>query len=132
VRGIVSQSGAQGGIAEQATDVRQLLTSAGATPGAGAAGDRFRTAMQALWRLDLAAAEKGFDATLQVFPQHTLAPAEKAHAAALADGRFSLEGPRRRDLLLAVGILAGVIALACAAGLARPLLRRRGPGTTGR
>lgn len=132
VRGIVTQSGAQGGIAEQATDVRRLLTSTGATPGPGPAGDRFRAAMEALWTLHLAAAEEGFDATLRAFPQHTLAPAERAHAAALAGGDFALEGRRRRDLLLAVGILAGVVALACAAGLARPALRGRGPSATGR
>lgn len=132
VRGIVTLRNAPGGVAEQATEVRQLLTSADVTPGRGEAGDLFRGAMDEFWALDFAQAEQGLDATVRSFPQHTLAPAERARAAALADGRFSLTGRRRRDLLLAVGILAAAAGLACAAGLAFPVLRRGGRGTTGR
>ena len=132
VRGIVTLRNAQGGIAERATDVRQLLEANDVDPGPGASADLFRAAMTAFWSLDLAEAEQGFGATRQVFPQHTLAGTEQARAAALADGDFALEGERRHGALLAVGILAAVAALACAAGLALPSLTGGRRGTTAR
>jgi hypothetical protein len=132
LRGIVTQRSREGGIAERATDVRQLLETREVTPGAGASGDRFRAAMTSFWDLDFARAVEGFDATLQSFGDHTLAGAERRRAADLAAGEFSLSGERRRGVLLALGIVAGLAALACAAGLAGPLTRRGGRDAAGR
>jgi hypothetical protein len=132
VRGIVTQRSREGGIAEMATDVRQLLESRDIVPGPGASGDRFREAMTAFWDLDFPAAVQGFDATLQAFGDHTLAGAERARAAELAAGDFSLSGDRRRGALLAIAVVAGLAALACAAGLAGPLTRRGGRSAAGR
>lgn len=132
VRGIVTQRSREGGIAERATDVRQLLEAHEITPGPGASGDRFRAAMASFWALDFARAVEGFDATLQSFGDHTLAGAERRRAAALAGGDFSLSGDRRRGVLLAIGIVAGLAALACAAGLAGPLTGRGGRDAAGR
>lgn len=132
VRGIVTQRSREGGIAERATDVRLLLESRDIVPGPGASGDRFREAMAAFWALDFPAAVQGFDATLQAFGEHTLAGAQRSRAAALASGDFSLTGDRRRGALLAIGLVAGLAALACAAGLAGPLTRRGGRSAAGR
>lgn len=126
VRGIVTQRSREGGIAERATDVRLLLAEREIVPGAGASGDRFRAAMAAFWALDFPAAAQGFDATLQAFGEHTLAGTERRRATDLAAGDFSLSGDRRHGALLAIGIVAGLAALACAAGLAGPLTRRGG------
>ncbi len=132
LRGVVTQRSREGGIAERATDVRLLLAGQGVEPGAGASGDRFRAAMASFWALDFTAAQKGFDATLQAFGDHTLAASERARAEALAEGDFALSGDRRRGVLLAIGIVAGLVALACAAGLAGPAARRGGRSAPGR
>ena len=129
VRGIVTLRNAQGGVAERATEVRRLLESAGVVPGEGASAGLFRGAMGAFWRLDFAAAERGFDATLGSFGAHTLAPLERERAVALDDGSWTLTGNRRRGLLLAIGVAAAAAALACGVALARPVLLRRGRGT---
>ena len=132
VRGIVSQRTSQGGIAEQATDVRQLLERAGVAMGPSASADLFRAAMTAFWSHDFAAAQTGFDQTLAVFPAHTLAQSERARSSALAAGDYRLSADRRGDLLLAIGVLALIAALACAIALARPLLVRGRDDTAGR
>ena len=132
VRGIVTRRSPQGGIAELATEVRQLLSAHDATPGTGASADLFRAAMGSFWALDFARAEDGLAAARKVFPPHALAGAEEARAVALGGGDFALVAERRRNGLLAVGILAAVAALACAAGLAVPALTRGGQGTRAR
>lgn len=132
VRGIVTRRSPQGGIAELATEVRQLLERNDVDPGTGASADLFRAAMGSFWDLDFARAEQGLAATQQVFGPHALARAERARAEQLAGGDYALTGARRHDGLLAVGILAAVAALACAAGLALPILVRGGRGTTAR
>ncbi len=132
VRGIVTRRRPEGGVAEMATEVRLLLASAGAAPGENGSAESFRTAMQAFWRLDFAEAERGFDATLRDFSSHTLAAHESTRAEALAAGRYRLGGDRRRDLLLAIGFVAAVVAAACALALVRPALPDRGGGGGGR
>ncbi len=129
VRGIVTRRTPQGGIAERATEVRQLLESTRVTPGEGASAASFRAAMAAFWRLDFAGAQRGFTATLGQFGAHTLAPVESERAAALDEGTYTLSGHRRRGLLLGVGMLAAAAALACGLALARPVLARGGRGT---
>ena len=129
VRGIVTLRNPQGGVAERATEVRQLLESAGVTPGEGLSATSFRAAMTAFWRLDFAGAQRGFAATLEQFGAHTLAPVERDRAAALDEGTYTLSGHRRRGRLLAVGALAAAAALACGLALARPVLARGGRGT---
>lgn len=127
VRGVViQQTRTGGGIAERSTELRQLLASAGVKPQTGAAADRFREGMGALWRLDPAAAERAFAATLAAFPDHTLAARERARAEALAAADYSLEGRRRpQGLLLALGAVAAVMAAGFAGALA---LTRPGGG----
>lgn len=132
VRGIVTRRSPQGGIAELATEVRQLLDANGVASGTGASADRFREGMTAFWDLDFAGAQAGLAAARREFPPHALAGVEGARAAALADGEFTLTGRRRHDGLLAVGVLAVVAALACAVGLLLPVLRDGGRGTTAR
>lgn len=126
VRGVVIRRTRTGGIAERATELRQLMRSAGIDAGPGPAGDDFREGMRALWRLDAPAAERAFDATLAAFPDHTLAGREAARARALADGDLRLAGDRRaRGLLLGLGVVAAVVALGFAGAL---LLLPRGGG----
>ena len=132
VRGIVTRRSPQGGIAELATEVRQLLDANGVASGTGASADRFREGMTAFWGLDFAGAQADLAAARREFPPHALAGVEEARAAALADGEFTLTGRRRHDGLLAVGVLAVVAALACAVGLLLPVLRDGGRGTTAR
>ena len=132
VRGIVTRRSPQGGIAELATEVRQLLDANGVTQGTGTSADRFREGMAAFWDLDFTAAQAALAGARKAYPRHALAGVEGARAAALADADFALTGRRRRDGLLAVGILATVAALACAIGLLLPVLREGGPGTTAR
>ncbi len=122
MRGIVSRRTLQGGIAERATDVRQLLEREGVVSGPSPSADLFRAAMAAFWDLDFATAQAGFGRTLQVFPRHTLAGVERARAAALAAGDYRLSGRRRPGLLLAIANLALAAALGCAIGLVRPHL----------
>jgi hypothetical protein len=126
-RGVVVIRRDEGGIAERATEVRQLLEAAGVDPSTGRSAELFREAMSAFWRLDLEAAQRGLAATLAAFPDHTLAEREAARARGLAAADFDLVGERRpQGFLLALGALAVVAALACGAGLARSW--RRGGG----
>ena len=132
LRGIVTIKSESGGIAELATEVRQLLEENGLAPSAGPAADAFRGAMQALWGLDLPAAESGFDATLAAFPRHTLAARERTRAEELQESSFALRGGHRlRGGLLAVGIIALVAALACGLALLRPPQGRARGGAGG-
>ncbi len=127
VRGVAVIRTEDGGIAERATEVRQLLESVRVTPGAGTAAQLFRGGMTSYWDLDLAAAERGFAATQRAFPDHTLAAREGLRARELARSDFHVVGERRRQgFLLALGALAVVAALACGAGLARTGRRGRG------
>lgn len=132
VRGVViEQTRSGGGIAERATEVRQLMESAGVTPQTGASADAFREGMGALWRLDPPAAERAFTRSLDAFGDHTLAARERDRAEALAAARFRLEGRERpRGILLAVGVVAAVVAAGFAAALA--LTRAGGPAAHGR
>ena len=132
VRGIVIVRTPRGGGAEESTEVRQLLESRGLTPGPNTAAKLFRPAMEAFWRLDFPEAEKGFDATLGAFGGHALAARERSRAVALAGGDYRLTGERRRGLLLGVGALAAIVALACALALALGSMARRRGGTAGR
>ncbi len=133
VRGVVIQSTRSGGIAERATELRQLMQTAGVTPTTGRAAAAFRQGMEALWRLDPGAAEAAFDATLTAFPIHTLAATERTRAEELADARIRLAGDRRpQGVLLGLGVLAAVIAMGFAAALLAPHVPRRGPSPRGR
>ncbi len=108
-------------MAEQSTEVRQLMESIGVTPSAGPTAALFQRAMADFWNLDFAGAQKGFTATLAAFGGHTLAGVERRRAEELAAGDYRLEGTeRRRGVLLAVGVLAIVAALVCGLALARP------------
>ena len=128
VRGVVVIRDADGGVAERATEVRQLLASIGVAPGEGAAAARFRTAMQDFWRFDFAGAQRGFAGTLAAFGGHTLAGVERSRAQELAAADYRLEGVRRpQRTLLALGIVAAVAALVCAIALGRLTLGRGGP-----
>lgn len=118
VRGIVVLRGEGGGIIEQAAAVRRLLEEQGVASRPGAAGVTYRRAMDDMWSLDLPAAQRGFAETLNTFPDHTLARSEALRVADLSTARYSLVSERRRGLLLAVGILAALAGLACAARLA--------------
>jgi hypothetical protein len=126
-RGVAVIRTEDGGIAERATEVRQLLERAGVEPAPGRTAQLFRGAMDAFWDLDLAAAQRGLAATERAFPDHPLAPLEARRARELAAADFDLVGERRRQgFLLALGALAVAAALACAAGLARQGGRGRG------
>ncbi len=95
VRGIVIQrSDSGGGIAETATEVRELMDQEGLDPQAGPAAESFRTAMAALWRLDLRGAESGFARTLGRLPA-ARAGVPRARAQPRAD-RQPVRAPRRR------------------------------------
>ncbi len=133
VRGVViRQTREDAGIAERATELRELMTGTGVRGRAGVAAERFREGMRALWRLDPGRAERAFDDTLTAFPQHTLAVRERSRAEALADGDLRLAGERRpQSLLMALGVLAAAIAFAFGAALAASF-RRGGPSPRGR
>ena len=121
VRGVVIIRTDDGGVAEQATEVRQLMEGIGVTPAPGPTATLFRGAMADFWNLNFAGAQKGFTATLAAFGGHTLAGVERRRAEELAAGDYRLEGTeRRRGVLLAVGVLAIVAALVCGLALARP------------
>ena len=127
VRGVAVIRREDGGIAERATEVRQLLEQAGVEPGIGRSAQLFRGAMAAFWDLDMAAAQRGFAAAERAFPDHTLAAHEGLRARQLAAADFDLVGERRRQgFLLALGALAVAAAVACAIGLARQGGRGRG------
>jgi hypothetical protein len=116
----LTEGGARRGVADRATEIRQLLDERGLKPGPDPAAAAFREAMGAFWSLDMRTAKTGFLATLRAFPGHTLARREAARAGALENARVRLEGrPRRRGALLALGILASAVA----AGFAIALLR---------
>jgi hypothetical protein len=126
-RGVAVIRTAEGGIAERATEVRQLLEEAGIEPATGRSAQLFRSAMASFWGLDLAAARRGLSATLDAYEDHTLAAREERRARALAAADFTLVGERRRQgFLLALGALAVAAALACGVGLARQGARGRG------
>lgn len=129
VRGVVILRDADGGVAERATEVRQLLQTIGVKPGEGASAARFRGAMEALWRFDFAGAQVGFTETLAAFGGHTLAGVERTRAQELAAGDYRLEGVRRgHGILLGLAVVAGVGAAVCAIALGRLLVGRRGDG----
>jgi len=134
VRGIVIQrSDSGGGIAETATEVRELMRQEGLEPQPGPAAEWFGDAMHALWRVDLGEAESGFIRTLRADPSHALASRELERSRALAASRFALRADdRRQGVLLGVAVLAIVAAAACAVGLARPSLWRPRGGAGGR
>ncbi len=116
----LGEGGVKRGIAERATEIRQLLDEEGLTPGPDPAAAGFREAMGAFWNLDMTSARAGFLATLRDFPGHTLARREAARAAALGSAEVRLEGrPRRRGALLALGILAAAVAAGFAIALQR-------------
>ncbi len=126
-RGVAVIRTDDGGIAERATEVRQLLEDAGVEPAAGRSAQLFRGAMDDFWDLDLAAAQRGLAGAERAFPDHALAAREAQRARELASADFDLVGERRRQgFLLALGALAVAAALACAAGLARQGGRGRG------
>ena len=126
-RGVAVIRTEDGGIAERATEVRQLLERAGVEPGAGRSAQLFRGAMASFWDLDMAAAQRGLAAAERAFPDHTLAAREGRRARELAAADFDLAGERRRQgFLLALGALAVAAAVACAIGLARQGGRGRG------
>lgn len=126
-RGVAIIRTRAGGIAEKATEVRQLLEQAGVEPAPGGSAERFRAAMASYWALDLPAARRGFAGTLAAYPDHTLAALQERRAGELAAAGFTLEGRRRpQGFLLALGALAVVAALACGWGLARRSARGRG------
>ena len=127
VRGVAVIRREDGGIAERATEVRQLLEQVGVEPGIGRSAQLFRGAMAAFWDLDMAAAQRGFAAAERAFPDHTLAAHEGLRARQLAAADFDLVGERRRQgFLLALGALAVAAAVAGAIGLARQGGRGRG------
>jgi Trypsin-like peptidase domain len=127
VRGVAVIRTRDGGIAERATEVRQLLESEGLTPAPGRSAELFRSGMTAFWGLDLAAAERRLTAAARAFPEHTLALREARRARELAAADFALAGERRRQgFLLALGALAVAAALACGFALARQGGRGRG------
>ena len=111
VRGVAVIRREDSGIAERATEVRQLLEQVGVEPGVGRSAQLFRGAMAAFWDLDMAAAQRGFAAAERAFPDHTLAAHEGLRALQLAAADFAL---------------AVAAAVACAIGLARQGGRGRG------
>jgi S1-C subfamily serine protease len=126
-RGVAVIRSDEGGIAERATEVRQLLEAEGVEPGPGGSARLFREGMVAYWGLDLAAAQRSLAAAERAFPDHTLAGLEARRARELARADFALIGGRRRQgFLLALGALAVVAAAACGVGLARQGGRGRG------
>lgn len=126
-RGVAVIRSDEGGIAERATEVRQLLEATGVEPGPGPTARLFREGMVAYWGLDLAAAQRSLAAAERAFPDHTLAGLEGRRARELAQADFALVGDRRRQgFLLALGALAVFAAVACGVGLARQGGRGRG------
>ncbi|HEX2503081.1 MAG TPA: serine protease [Miltoncostaeaceae bacterium] len=119
-RGVAVIRTADGGIAERATEVRQLLATEGVEAAPGRSAQLFRGGMAAFWNLDLAAAQRGLAAAERAFPDHALAGLEARRARELAGADFTLVGGRRRQgFLLALGALAVIAAAACGLGLAR-------------
>jgi S1-C subfamily serine protease len=120
VHGVVIVRSPAGGIAELSTELRTLMTSAGVAPAPGRSAELFASGMRHFWALDFAAARDDLQAAAEAFPPHTLAAREAERAAGLERAGMALEGrSRRRDALLAVGIVAAVGAAACGAGLLR-------------
>jgi S1-C subfamily serine protease len=112
------------GVLEPVWSVRRLLGEAGVRNLEGPAAGRFRRAMDALWRLDPAAARRGLLATLAAYRNHALAERELETVRRIASADFRIAGPSRtRGALLAGGATAAAVAAAC--GLA--LLRRPRP-----
>lgn len=114
VRGIVVLRGEGGGIMEHTGLVRALLDQEGVTTGPGRSGELFRRGLERLWALDVRGAEAALAQVRTAFPRHTLAQTEALRAADLSTAGYDLRGAeRRRDLLLCVGALAVLVALAC-------------------
>jgi hypothetical protein len=87
--------------------------------------------MGSLWRLDTETARARLRATLRTYPQHSVAPAALVAVTRYERAEFRLAGTRRlQDALLALGVLCGVAALACAVALARS--RAATPARSGR
>jgi len=129
---VIQQARDDAGLAETATELRELMTAARLEPRPGISAGHFRDGMEALWALDPAAAETSFEAALDAFPPHTLAGRERLRAQALAAGGLSLSGDRRpQGLLLGLGMIAAVIALGFGVALVGSL-PRRGPSPRGR
>ncbi len=120
----LTDGGVTRGVAESASEIRQLLDAQRLAPEPDPAAAAFREAMGAFWNLDMGTAQDGFRATLAAFPGHTLAPREAARAASLQNADFRLEGrPRRRGALFALGILAAAVAAGFAIALLRSVSR---------
>lgn len=131
VRGIVVLRGEGGGIMEQTGAVRALLAAEGIEPGEGRTGTLFRRALIRLWALDVRGAERDLAQVRAAFPGHTLAQTEALRAADLASAGYDLAADnRRRDLLLAIGAVAILLALLCVARLAWLRMVARPPRRT--
>lgn len=136
VRGLIvlrfTDGGVRSGIAERATEVRQLLDRERLVGGPDPTAETFRAAMVAFWGLDMRTARAGFGATISRFSDHALAARELGRATALEEADFRLEGrPRRRGALLALGVLAAAVAAGFAIALVRSSSGRdRGPHPT--
>jgi hypothetical protein len=119
VRGIVLGSLSRKGYADTAADVRRFLSRANLPRDGDDAASSFAAGMDALWHLRPSEAEALLQATERAFPHHTHAGRALADADALRSARYRLAGPRAgRGLLLAGGVMSGVIAVALAATLA--------------
>jgi hypothetical protein len=129
VHGVVIKRSPVGGIAELASELREFMAATGIQPSTGRSADLFARGMREFWALDFTAARGDLQAAADAFAPHTLAEREAQRAAGLARAGTTLEDrSRRRDALLALGIVAAAAAAACAAGLVRlrPTAGRRG------
>jgi trypsin-like peptidase len=126
--GVVVALHRQGGIMEDASELRALLRRAGIANGRGRSGALFAGALARLWALDLAGASRGLEATLREYPGHALAARELRRVRELASAHLALEGADRRDgALRALAAASAAAAAACAT-----LLLRRGRRGEGR
>ena len=97
MRGVVILRTENGGVAEQATEVRQLMEKHRRDALRGSDQPRSSAAR---WPTSGSStspgAQKGFTATLAAFGGHTLAGVERRRAEELAAGDYRLEGVHRR------------------------------------
>jgi hypothetical protein len=120
VHGVVIKRSPVGGIAELASELRGFMTSVGVQPSTGRSADLFARGMREFWALDFTAAHGDLQAAADAFTPHTLAAREAERADGLAQaGTTPQDRSRRRDALLALGIVAAAAAVACAGGLVR-------------
>ena len=96
-RGVAVIRTEDGGIAERATEVRQLLEGVGVEPSPGRSAQLFRGAMDRFWDLDLAAAQRGLAAAGPGLPRPHARGPRGARARELAVADFDLVGERRRQ-----------------------------------